>query len=102
MFEMQNLPVTPELGPKSDALVAESLHAYLELIRFGTDVMETVASWTRSVCSSITQRTGNGLLLQELAKHGFSDLTGIDYSEDTINLTRGRGRGGRARGRHQS
>ncbi|GMH30608.1 hypothetical protein Nepgr_032451 [Nepenthes gracilis] len=32
--------------------------------------------------------TGNGLLLQELAKHGFSDLTGIDYSEDAINLAR--------------
>ncbi|GAB4832346.1 hypothetical protein Ancab_006362 [Ancistrocladus abbreviatus] len=33
--------------------------------------------------------TGNGLLLHELAKQGFSDLTGIDYSEDAINLARG-------------
>ncbi|CAH1412760.1 unnamed protein product [Lactuca virosa] len=32
--------------------------------------------------------TGNGLLLQELAKQGFSDLIGIDYSEGAINLAR--------------
>nr|KAJ0210949.1 hypothetical protein LSAT_V11C400217150 [Lactuca sativa] len=30
--------------------------------------------------------TGNGLLLQELAKQGFSDLTGTDYSEGAIDL----------------
>ncbi|MED6181681.1 hypothetical protein PIB30_021610 [Stylosanthes scabra] len=30
--------------------------------------------------------TGNGLLLQELAKQGFSDLTGTDYSEGAISL----------------
>ncbi|KAL8161136.1 hypothetical protein V2J09_012625 [Rumex salicifolius] len=33
--------------------------------------------------------TGNGLLLQELAKQGFSDLTGTDYSEGAIFLARG-------------
>lgn len=33
--------------------------------------------------------TGNGLLLHELAKKGFSDLTGADYSEGAINLARG-------------
>ncbi|CAH1444939.1 unnamed protein product [Lactuca virosa] len=32
--------------------------------------------------------TGNGLLLQDLAKQGFSDLIGIDYSEGAINLAR--------------
>ncbi|XP_071731312.1 uncharacterized protein [Rutidosis leptorrhynchoides] len=32
--------------------------------------------------------TGNGLLLQELAKQGFSDLTGTDYSEGAVNLAR--------------
>ncbi|GAB2288881.1 hypothetical protein Dimus_023188 [Dionaea muscipula] len=104
----------------SDELVNFREHGHPGEVWFGTDVMETVASWTRSVCSSITQRnmsnrvdddgkpepveqeyqdlstwtildigTGNGLLLQELAKHGFSDLTGIDYSEDAINLARG-------------
>ncbi|CAL9071937.1 unnamed protein product [Musa textilis] len=30
--------------------------------------------------------TGNGLLLQELAKQGFSNLTGTDYSEGAIVL----------------
>lgn len=30
--------------------------------------------------------TGNGLLLQELARQGFSDLTGTDYSEGAIDL----------------
>ncbi|OVA14525.1 Methyltransferase domain [Macleaya cordata] len=33
--------------------------------------------------------TGNGLLLQEFAKQGFSDLTGTDYSEGAIDLARG-------------
>ncbi|KAI9384489.1 hypothetical protein POPTR_012G068600v4 [Populus trichocarpa] len=32
--------------------------------------------------------TGNGLLLHELAKQGFSDLTGVDYSEGSIKLAR--------------
>ncbi|PIA33493.1 hypothetical protein AQUCO_04100137v1 [Aquilegia coerulea] len=32
--------------------------------------------------------TGNGLLLQGLAKKGFSDMTGTDYSEGAIDLAR--------------
>uniref|UniRef100_A0A0C9S3N8 Protein-lysine N-methyltransferase n=1 Tax=Wollemia nobilis TaxID=56998 RepID=A0A0C9S3N8_9CONI len=32
--------------------------------------------------------TGNGLLLQALAKQGFSDLTGTDYSEAAVELAR--------------
>ncbi|KAI3722746.1 hypothetical protein L2E82_33814 [Cichorium intybus] len=85
---------------------------------FGADVMEMVASWTKGLCIDISQKhlqnhnndndsesvnqeekdlaswsvldvgTGNGLLLQELAKQGFSDLTGTDYSEGAINLAR--------------
>jgi len=76
--------------------------------------MEMVASWTKSLCVDICQGqltnhhdnsmpepvtqlsswgvldvgTGNGLLLQELAKHGFTDLTGTDYSEGAIDLAR--------------
>lgn len=83
---------------------------------FGADVMEMVASWTKGLCVDISQRkiqnhhdnddsefvsqeekeiaawsvldvgTGNGLLLQELFKQGFADLTGTDYSEGAINL----------------
>ncbi|RYR60400.1 hypothetical protein Ahy_A04g017478 isoform B [Arachis hypogaea] len=79
--------------------------------------MEVVASWTKALCVDISQggipnhvddvkaeasdlgnkvlsnwsvlhiRTGNGFLLQELAKQGmFSDLTGTDYSERAISL----------------
>ncbi|KAI4882555.1 hypothetical protein NFI96_034486 [Prochilodus magdalenae] len=32
--------------------------------------------------------TGNGVFLVELAKHGFKNLTGIDYSSGSIELTR--------------
>ncbi|PPD67502.1 hypothetical protein GOBAR_DD35619 [Gossypium barbadense] len=85
---------------------------------FGTDVMDTVISWTKSLCTDVSQGhipnhvgepkpqsvehdekylscwsvldigTGNGLLLQELSKQGFTDLTGTDYSEGAIDLAR--------------
>ncbi|XP_038701303.1 protein-lysine N-methyltransferase EFM4-like isoform X2 [Tripterygium wilfordii] len=84
--------------------------------RFGVDVMDVVTSLTKSLCIEISQvqmpnlvddttselveqgdkclsewsvldiGTGNGILLQELAKLGFCDLTGIDYSEAAIDL----------------
>ncbi|QHN85042.1 Protein-lysine N-methyltransferase [Arachis hypogaea] len=83
---------------------------------FGDDVMEVVASWTKALCVDISQGripnhvddvkaeaselgnkvlsswsvldigTRNSLLLQELAKQGFSYLTGTDYSEGAISL----------------
>ncbi|KAJ0989139.1 hypothetical protein J5N97_007495 [Dioscorea zingiberensis] len=93
-------------------------HGHTGEIWFGVEVMDVVASWTQNLCSNMvggrnpangssdksesadeTYRdlsrwsvldigTGNGLLLQELAKQGFSDLTGTDYSEGAINLAR--------------
>ncbi|KAG8055820.1 hypothetical protein GUJ93_ZPchr0001g31127 [Zizania palustris] len=84
-------------------------------IWFGADVMDTVAIWTKKLCADIIQGgtpsgndnvdcevnekqfsnypvldvgTGNGLLLQALAKQGFSDLTGTDYSEGAIELAK--------------
>ncbi|KAL4324300.1 hypothetical protein GQ457_11G005210 [Hibiscus cannabinus] len=93
-------------------------HGHSGEIWNGADIMDTVTSWTRSLCIDISQGhmpnhvdeakrepvaqdekyltcwsvldigTGNGLLLQELAKQGFTDLTGIDYSERTIDLAR--------------
>ncbi|KAL9231303.1 hypothetical protein vseg_006545 [Gypsophila vaccaria] len=93
-------------------------HGHAGEVWFGPEVMDTVASWTKSLCADISKRrilntvgddkteqnehevdlsgwsvldlgTGNGLLLQEIAKHGFSDLTGVDYSEGAVNLARG-------------
>ncbi|XP_057972422.1 uncharacterized protein LOC131160607 [Malania oleifera] len=104
-----------------DATYADELanfheHGHTGEVWFGADVMDTVASWTKSLCIDISLGhfpshvddvklepieqdvkdlsswsvldvgTGNGLLLQELSKQGFSDLTGTDYSEGAINL----------------
>ncbi|XP_060190985.1 uncharacterized protein LOC132620338 [Lycium barbarum] len=87
-------------------------HGHAGEVWFGADVMEIVASWTKALCTGICQNhvgdgepvglrekdladwsvldigTGNGLLLQEFAKQGFSDLTGTDYSEGAIDLAR--------------
>ncbi|KAF2295363.1 hypothetical protein GH714_032667 [Hevea brasiliensis] len=106
-----------------DAAYADELanfreHGHAGEIWFGSDVMDVVVSWTKSLCIEISQGhipnhvddvksepgeqgdkylsswsvldigTGNGLLLQELAKQGFSDLTGVDYSEGAIDLAR--------------
>ncbi|KAL5726638.1 hypothetical protein ACHQM5_009665 [Ranunculus cassubicifolius] len=45
--------------------------------------LSELSSW-----SVLDVGTGNGLLLQGLAKQGFSDLTGVDYSEGAIDLAR--------------
>ncbi|RCV26800.1 hypothetical protein SEVIR_5G278000v4 [Setaria viridis] len=89
-------------------------HGHAGEIWFGADVMDTVAVWTKSLCniiqggipsghdsikSEVDEKlfsnypvldvgTGNGLLLQALAKQGFTDLTGTDYSEGAIELAR--------------
>ncbi|PON77462.1 Protein-lysine N-methyltransferase Efm [Parasponia andersonii] len=100
----------------ADELANFREHGHSGEVWFGTDVMEVVASWTKSLCIDISQGqlpnhvdgvksepvedgykcisswsvldigTGNGLLLQELSKQGFSDLTGTDYSEGAIDL----------------
>ncbi|KAJ0962760.1 hypothetical protein J5N97_027882 [Dioscorea zingiberensis] len=92
-------------------------HGHAGEIWFGAEVMDVVVAWTKNLCGNISGAknaaedssskselsntvgelstwsvldigTGNGLLLQELAKQGFSDLTGIDYSEAAIDLAR--------------
>lgn len=115
--------VTSMLGLQSywDSAYADELanfheHGHAGEVWFGSDVMEVVASWTKSLCIDVSLGhlpnhvdnaksepvedgdkclstwsvldigTGNGLLLQKLAKQGFSDLTGTDYSEGAIDL----------------
>ncbi|ONK81440.1 uncharacterized protein A4U43_C01F29110 [Asparagus officinalis] len=90
-------------------------HGSASEVWFGSKVMDATLAWTKGLCMNIYQGqnadnstsskseltdsdnglsnlsvldigTGNGLLLQELAKQGFSDLTGIDYSRAAIKL----------------
>ncbi|EEE55202.1 hypothetical protein OsJ_03050 [Oryza sativa Japonica Group] len=90
-------------------------HGHAGEIWFGADVMDTMAVWTKKLCIDIINGgtpsgnesincevdekqlsnypvldvgTGNGLLLQALAKQGFSNLTGTDYSEGAIELAK--------------
>ncbi|XP_010243768.1 PREDICTED: protein-lysine N-methyltransferase Mettl10-like [Nelumbo nucifera] len=102
----------------ADELANFHEHGHSGEIWFGTEVMDIVASWTKKLCIDISEGrlrgpddgakhesveqvgkylsswsvldigTGNGLLLQELAKQGFSNLTGTDYSEGAIDLAR--------------
>ncbi|PIN08255.1 Methyltransferase [Handroanthus impetiginosus] len=102
----------------ADELTNFREHGHVGEVWFGADVMATVATWTKNLCLEVSQHhlpnhvdnanclpvgqpekdlsswsvldvgTGNGMLLQELAKLGFSDLTGSDYSEGAIDLAR--------------
>uniref|UniRef100_M1D0F6 SLL2-S9-protein n=1 Tax=Solanum tuberosum TaxID=4113 RepID=M1D0F6_SOLTU len=102
----------------ADELANFREHGHTGEVWFGGDVMENVVSWTKRLCMDICKNhlpnhvadadsepvgqrekdmsgwsvldigTGNGLLLQELAKQGFSDLTGTDYSEGAVDLAR--------------
>ncbi|CAL9239579.1 S-adenosyl-L-methionine-dependent methyltransferase [Arabidopsis thaliana x Arabidopsis arenosa] len=100
----------------SDELTNFREHGHAGEVWFGDDVMEIVTSWTKDLCIEISQKnmsvsdndvttevndqadkylsswnvldlgTGNGLLLHQLAKEGFTDLTGTDYSEGAVEL----------------
>ncbi|KAI3854882.1 hypothetical protein MKW92_004103 [Papaver armeniacum] len=107
-----------------DSTYAEELanfheHGHAGEVWFGADVMDTVAAWTKNLCTNVSPDnvqdlandvsksdsethsadlstwsvldigTGNGLFLQEFAKQGFTDLTGTDYSEGAVDLARG-------------
>uniref|UniRef100_A0A7N0TTM9 Protein-lysine N-methyltransferase n=1 Tax=Kalanchoe fedtschenkoi TaxID=63787 RepID=A0A7N0TTM9_KALFE len=101
----------------ADELANFGEHGHVGEVWFGVDVMEIVASWTKELCLKnseglrsnragyefgVTEKsedilqnwsvldigTGNGLLLQEFAKQGFTDLTGTDYVEGAVELAR--------------
>lgn len=62
-------------------------------IWFGEESMTRVLKWMEK--ANISQNaaildigTGNGVFLVELAKHGFKNLTGIDYSAGSVELAR--------------
>ena len=64
--------------------------------RFGADVMHTMVQWLHALLlqhslsttssSVLDVGTGNALLPLELAKLGYTDLTGSDYSPQSIAL----------------
>ena len=64
--------------------------------RFGSNVLETMASWTDELLKSrspdsaalaiLDVGTGNGSFLFELAQRGYRQLTGSDYSAASIQL----------------
>lgn len=66
--------------------------------RFGADVMHTMVQWVHALllqhslsiisASILDVGTGNALMPLELAKLGYTDLTGSDYSPQSIALAR--------------
>ena len=68
----------------------------LSACRFGSDVLETMASWTDELLKSrspdsaalaiLDVGTGNGSFLFKLAQRGYRQLTGSDYSAASIQL----------------
>nr|XP_055028626.1 EEF1A lysine methyltransferase 2 [Misgurnus anguillicaudatus] len=61
-------------------------------IWFGEESMDRVIRWMEAEniqknASILDIGTGNGIFLMELAKNGYSNLTGIDYSKTAVELT---------------
>ncbi|XP_028324937.1 EEF1A lysine methyltransferase 2 [Gouania willdenowi] len=62
-------------------------------IWFGEESMSRVLRWMDKEkiphsAAILDIGTGNGVFLTELAKHGYSNLTGIDYSLSSVELAR--------------
>ncbi|XP_063290008.1 EEF1A lysine methyltransferase 2 [Pelobates fuscus] len=88
------------LGTKEhwDAVYSRELKSFQDFgdegeIWFGEGSMARVVRWLKaqsipSTSSILDIGTGNGILLVELAKCGYSDLTGIDYCMDAVELAR--------------
>jgi len=89
------------LGTKDywDESFARDLSIYSETkdageIWFGEESIERVADWmddSKNInkdSSVLDIGCGNGLMLVELAKRGYTNLSGTDYSENAVNLAR--------------
>ncbi|XP_054578307.1 EEF1A lysine methyltransferase 2-like [Eptesicus fuscus] len=80
-----------------DAVYERELHTFQEYgdteeIWFGEESMNRLVRWMQKHkipldASVLDIGTGNGALLVELAKLGFSNITGIDYSPSAIQLS---------------
>jgi len=59
-------------------------------IWFGKKMMDTIVNWVATKidkkASVLDLGCGNGILLIQLAKQGFDNLTGVDYSASAIDL----------------
>jgi len=86
-----------ELGTKNfwDQQYVTELKNFTEFgdigqIWFGKKMMDTIVNW---VAAKIDKKSsvldlgcGNGILLIQLAKQGFDNLTGVDYSASAVDL----------------
>ncbi|KAA0711271.1 EEF1A lysine methyltransferase 2 [Triplophysa tibetana] len=88
-----------KLGTKEywDDAYKRELQSYKDIgdvgeIWFGEESMDRVIRWMAAQnisknASVLDIGTGNGIFLVELAKNGYSNLTGIDYSKTAVELT---------------
>ncbi|XP_065144871.2 EEF1A lysine methyltransferase 2 isoform X1 [Paramisgurnus dabryanus] len=88
-----------KLGTKEywDESYKRELQTYKDIgdvgeIWFGEESMDRVIRWMEAEnipknASILDIGTGNGIFLMELAKNGYSNLTGIDYSKTAVELT---------------
>ncbi|ODM97963.1 Protein-lysine N-methyltransferase mettl10 [Orchesella cincta] len=90
-----------ELGTKNywednfkDELNDFKNHGIIGDVWFGEDIMYKVVNYL-SDCHLVTEESkivdlgcGNGVMILELAREGFKNLTGLDYSENAIELSK--------------
>jgi len=88
---------TSELGTKNfwDQQYVTELKNFNEFgdigqIWFGKKLMDTIVNWLAAKIdkksSVLDLGCGNGILLIQLAKQGFDNLTGVDYSASAVEL----------------
>ncbi|KAF6736952.1 Protein-lysine N-methyltransferase mettl10 [Oryzias melastigma] len=91
---------TSKLGTKDywEEVYQKELETFKDIgdvgeIWFGEESMNRVLGWMETAkipenAAILDIGTGNGAFLVELAKHGFKNLTGVDYSPASVELAR--------------